>query len=213
MAGSQIVGGGVYVGVLVTGQIEIGKGQAPVTFRNCRIEGSIVTFSPLNLDACTVIGGVYAYDTGGTINRSLIDSKGNQAFRPGTESTSNVYTSKTPWTVTDSYLRVPQGVPPAHTEAAQVLGGDGLTFRNVVFDTGGPFNNTQTADLNFIGANLRCEDCYFLGCGGYSIYSEGPNNVFIRPRFARNRQFGIVYPNSVQKATLIDPRYLDGSPA
>jgi hypothetical protein len=109
-------------------------------------------------------------------------------------------------------MRITPGVSPAHVEASQVLGGVGLTFRNSVFESGGPFNNTQTADFNFIGKNLLCEDCYFIGYGGYSIYSEGPNNVFVRPRFAHHFQWGILYPAGSIKPTLIDPRYTDGTP-
>jgi hypothetical protein len=209
---SQIVSGGRYDGVLVTGGFELPKGWAPVTFTNCRIEGSITTYVTLNLTFCTLTAGLYAYDTGGTITSTLIDSDAGQAFRPGVANRNNDYAVPTPWVVTNSYFRVRQGVPPAHVEASQVLGGVGIRFTNVVFDTGGPFNNTQTADLNFIGKDLVCEDCYFPGYGGYSIYSEGPNNVFIRPHFGKNAPFGRLYPNSVQKAIIYDPRDLVGNP-
>ena len=125
----------------------------------------------------------------------------------------DAYTKSTPWVVTNTIMRIVQGVSPAHVEASQVLGGAGIVFRNVVFDTAGPFNNTQTADLNFIGANLLCEDCWFIGYGGYSLYSTGPNNVFLRPRFGPNAQFGHVYPAAMVMPTIIDPMNTDGSPA
>ena len=210
MASNKVVPGGSYDGVRIIGQLEFGAGLPTTSFANCRIEGAIVTYSPINLTSCTVTGGIYAYDTAGRIRGSLLLG-GNSAFRPGTVSMSNAYITPTPWLVADSILRIPQGVAPAHTEAAQVLGGVGLTFRNVVFDTGGPFNNTQTADLNFIGKDLLCEDCYFMGYGGYSIYSEGPNNRFVRPRFAGKHKWGIVYPSGTPP-TLVEPMLTNGTP-
>lgn len=210
---NQIKPGGTYDGVLVTDFLEFGPNGAPITFRNCRIESSIVTYSPVVLESCTMTGGLYSYNTGGTISNTLIDSTTNQAFRPGTITTAEQYTVETPWTVRNSYFRIGQGEPPAHVEAVQVLGGVGISFDNVVFDTGGPFNNSQTADFSFIGRGMRCTDCYFVGFGGYAIYSEGPDNVFVRPRFDRNSEFGLLYPDSTYKPTISDARYLDGTPA
>jgi len=213
MASSQVAPGGVYENVVITGQLEIGTGQPATTFKNCLIEGSMVTYSTIIMESCTVHGGLYSYDTGGSITRTLIDTANSQGFRPGTTKVADNFTLSTPWVVTDSYIRVTKGAPGAHVEAAQVLGGVGITFRNVVFETGGPFNNTQTADLNFIGKDMLCEDCSFVGYGGYAIYSEGQNNVFLRPKFARNYQWGILFPTARFKATIIDPKHLDGTPA
>jgi hypothetical protein len=208
-----VVAGRTYDRVVVTGNVQIGPGAPATTFTNCRIEGAVVTSSTFNLDSCTVTGGFYGTDTGGTINRSLLQG-GNAAFRPATSSAANVFTTRTPWVMTNTYLQIPQGVAPAHTESAQVLGGVGITFRNVVFDTGGPFNNTQTADLSFWGKDMLCEDCRFVGYGGYAIYSDGPNNVFVRPRFARTHPFGLVFPTSGSRIApvLVDSRYVDGTP-
>jgi hypothetical protein len=209
----DVTPGGSYSSVDVDGKLEIPSGAGPTSFTNCRIRGAIVTYSPLILDRCTVDAGVYSYDTWGVIDRSLITGDG-QAFRPGTIDRADAYTTPTPWLVADTILRIPAGVPPAHVEAAQVLGGVGIVFRNVVFDTGGPFNNTQTASLNFIGKDLLCEDCWLMGYGGYALYSSGPNNRFIRPKFGRDSQFGLVYPNAADDPApiIVDPTYSDGEP-
>jgi hypothetical protein len=208
----RLLPGGTYDGIRVIGKLEIGKAQRATNLSNCRIEGAIITWSPVNLTNCTVTGGVYSYDTGGSMTNTLVDSDAGQAFRPGTERAADRLRLSTPWTLTNVYLRVTPGAVGDHVEAAQVLGGVGIVFNNVVFDTGGPFNNTQTADLNVIGANLSCIDCTFVGYGGYSIYADGPNNQFVRPRFARNYRFGLVFPGGTQPL-VIDPRHLDGTPA
>lgn len=213
LAAADVVPGTAYVGVHVSGQLEIAAGFPATSFSQCRVEGAIVTYSPVNLDSCVVTGGVFAYDTGGTINRSLLLGDG-QAFRPGTADPADAFELSTPWTVTETIMRIAQGTPPAHVEASQVLGGVGITFRNVVFDSGGPFNNTQTADLNFIGKDLLCEDCWFIGYVGYALYASGPNNVFLRPRFDRNSAFGLIYPNDPGDLPpmVIDGVYTDGTP-
>lgn len=209
MRASDVVPGRTYDHVLVRGTIDIDAGQPPTSFENCRIEGSVVTSSSVNLDTCTLVGGLYAYDTGGTIVDSLLDSPNPAAFRPGTARSSDALVVSTPWTVENSYLRTDQGTTPEHTEASQVLGGVGIEFTNVVFDTGGPFNNTQTADLNFFGKDLVCTDCWFVGYGGYALYSEGPNNTFVRPKFANTHRWGVLYPASDTKPIILDPSYLD----
>lgn len=209
---ADVVPGQRYSAVRVVGQLDIPSGAGRTQFSECVIEGAIVTYSPLDLHRCVVTGGLYAYDTSGTVVTSLLTGDG-QAFRPGTSDTSDALSLETPWIVVNTIMRVGPGTPPAHVEAAQVLGGVGITFSNVVFETGGPFNNTQTADLNFMGGGLTCLDCWFLGHGGYAIYSQGPDNVFIRPRFARNSEFGLLYPTEGEPPpAIIEPSFVDGEP-
>jgi hypothetical protein len=214
MASAAVVPGGSYENVTVNGSLDIPGGVATTVFSECRIEGTIITYSPIELHSCVVTGGIYAYETGGVISDSLLLGDG-QAFRPGTLDIGDAFSAVTPWTVVDTVIRVEAGVSPQHVEASQVLGGVGLTFRNVVFEVGGPFNNTQTADFNFIGKGLRCYDCWFVGFGGYSLYSAGTDNVFVRPHFGRNAEFGLVYPGEdpLQAPIIIDPVYIDGAPA
>ena len=206
--GSDIVPGERYTDVEVVGQVDIGADQRPTSFVNCRIDGSIVTSSPLVIEACEVTGGLFSYDVGGRISESLLRGR-NVAFRPGTTSMADAFTTLTPWLVQNSIITVEQGVAPAHVEAAQVLGGAGIRFENVVFETGGPFNNTQTADLSVIGADMVCQDCWFLGYGGYSVYVDGPGNVLVRPRFGPHAEFGHVYPDADQPARIVEPIYLE----
>jgi hypothetical protein len=54
-----------------------------------------------------------------------------------------------------------------------------------------------------------------VGFGGYSVYSAGIDNVFTRPHFGRNAQFGLVYPQEdpTQAPIIVDPVYVDGTPA
>jgi hypothetical protein len=204
--------GARYARVRVIGSLEIGPGLPPTSFTSCRIEGAIVTYSPLNLKGCIVAGGVYAYDTFGPITDALLTGVG-QGCRPGTPHMADGLTTPTPWTVEDTIIRAEQGIPPAHVEASQVLGGVGITFRNVVFETKGPFNNTQTSDLSFYGKGLLCEDCWFVGYGGYAIYSDGPGNVFVRPRFGRNSAFGLLFAGENRvDPIIIEPYWTDGTP-
>ena len=206
MAAAEVRPGGKYRGVDVADGFELGAGD-PVTFTDCIIRGSIVTYAPIHLERCRVEGGLYAYDVGGTLRRVVIDSPAGQAFRPGL-SEGGGWARHTPWIVEDSELRIGPGDEGAHVEAVQVLGGDGLVFRRVVFDSGCPFNNTQTADLSLNAANTLVEDSVFAGCSGYAIYSDGPNNRIVRPTFSMRHVFGEVYRGEGRiDPIIVDPRY------
>ncbi len=208
---SDVRHGGTYQAVRLVGDLELGAGER-VRFEDCLIEGSIVTYAPLEMERCDLIGGLYPYDVGGWLRDVLIDSPQGQAFRPALSELQG-WDRSTPWLLEHVYLRVPPGGEGDHVEAAQVLGGRDLVFRDVVFDTGCPFNNTQTADLNLHAADSLIEDSWFVGCGGYAIYSDGPNVRIVRPRIGERHQWGLLYTDQATgriDPQIVDPRDLSG---
>lgn len=188
--------GGTYERVRISGANIRLSGGDPVRLTDCQIDGSILTSTEIHLTRCTVNGGIYPTGSGGSLTDVLVNGRG-QAFRPlvsdGYWGGQGDRFAPMPWTVTDTYLRVPPGGPGAHVEASQIAGGSGYVFRNTVFEVGCPFNNTQTAAMTVHASDSLFEDSWFVGCGGFAIYSDGPGVRFVRPRIGPDHRWGLLY--------------------
>ncbi|MBK7864261.1 MAG: hypothetical protein IPJ65_37815 [Archangiaceae bacterium] len=188
---------GNYTGQRFTTAVQLAS-SGTYTFSDCDFAagietvfgGSTVTRS-VTLDHC--LSTAIYFEDGGQKNWTIRWSHlvgGNQALRPKGLTYGDV-TYPTPLVVEDSILEITNlGTPAAHVEAMQSLGGRQMRFSRVRFITLGPYQNGitgQTASVNYWGADGLFEDCEFLDANAYyyTLYTQGPNNVFRRCRFGK----------------------------
>ncbi|MBI5832695.1 MAG: hypothetical protein HZB16_10360 [Armatimonadetes bacterium] len=195
---------GVYAAARFGGPVEL-ETTGRYEFTDCQVSFNTVWMAPARtvlLDHCQT-GGIYLAEGGqlGWTLRFCYMLGGNQGLRPSTGRDGWDVKTPTPFVVEDCIVEISSlGTPTAHVEAMQTLGGNNLRFRRVRFITHGPKTDGvtgQTAVINVIAGHSLFEDCEFAEAGAYyyTVYCDGPENVFVRCRFGRGAA-SYLYPTT-----------------
>ncbi len=197
---------GLYIGKRFTAGVSFASQTGTYVFIDCEFAFGIATVFGYVTRTVTMYhckNGGLAFEYGGHRNWTLIGcffgdvvgvpvgSGNSQALRPkkqlNTDSDFDM-AAATPLLAEDCYFRIVGGSNlTAHEESVKCDAGAGpWNWRRCTFDTFAPYRGTQTATLNFAGANALFEDCIFRqkNCAVYMIYAQGVNVVFRRCRIS-----------------------------
>jgi len=202
-AGGRIAPG-VYTAQRFVGPVDL-EAAGRYQFTDCQVSFNamfMATARTVLLDHCQT-GGIYFAEGGqfGWALRFCYVLGGNQGLRPSTGRDGWDVKTPTPFVVEDSIVEISSlGTPQAHVEAMQTLGGNDMRFRRVRFITHGPKTDGvtgQTAAINVLAGHTLFEDCEFAEAGAYyyTVYCDGPANVFVRCRFGRGAA-SYLYPTT-----------------
>ncbi|MCE9612829.1 MAG: hypothetical protein K8T26_01045 [Lentisphaerae bacterium] len=192
-SGGQLAPGN-YTGLQFTNTISL-QASGVYTFADCVVQfDAIAGITPRTvlLDHCRT-SALWFSDGGqaGWTLRFTYVLDGPMGLRPSSGRNGWDWTTPTPFVVEDSIVEITfLGSPVQHVEAMQALGGNSMRFTRVRFIVHGPKQDGitgQTASVNLLAGDSLFEDCDFLDAGAYyfTVYSDGPNNVFRRCRFGR----------------------------
>ncbi len=208
---------GNYSGVRFTETADL-QNSGNYLFTDCVVQFGTVSGAPSRtvlLDHCKTDAIWFAEggQKGWTIRFTHVLG-GPMGLRPSTGRNGWDSTTPTPFVVEDTIVEISsRGSPAQHVEAMQALGGNGMRFSRVRFIVPGPKQDGitgQTASVNIIAGDSLFEDCEFLNAGAYyyTVYSDGPNNVFRRCRFGRGAA-NYFYPTDAKRTAPVAEKCSD----